>query len=369
MNRSLSVQVIEDIQWFDPAVWNRLAGESPFRRWEWLRSWWHHLAGDQHRLNIVTVLDEAEVVAILPVYVDEALMRGKVLRFLGSGKACSDYQGVLLKPGHEHGALDALCEWLAAALRGAWGSQYHYQRLDFDGVAARDASMNAFFDRLGTFACIDRRATLSCWQIDLPGDWESYLAMLSKRCRRMLRQLDKAYVQSGRTTFDYVERVEQLPEAMATLINLHSRRRASLGCSGCFSDPHFSTFLVEAAGGLLESNELRLSRLCLDGEPIASGFGLVVGPTYYLYQCGLAPEAGDCKPGWLMNLLHLRQAIADGRSRFDFLRGNEAYKARLAAHPIELSRVNVFAPDTFGRVRQELWKLRAWRRPTVPPDA
>ncbi len=32
-------------------------------------------------------------------------MRGRVLRFLGSGKACCDYLGVLLKPGYEAASL------------------------------------------------------------------------------------------------------------------------------------------------------------------------------------------------------------------------------------------------------------------------
>jgi len=25
--------------------WNRLAGDVPFRRWEWLEAWWRHLGG------------------------------------------------------------------------------------------------------------------------------------------------------------------------------------------------------------------------------------------------------------------------------------------------------------------------------------
>ncbi len=369
MHHSLRVRVVDDLNWFDPAAWNRLAGASPFRRWEWMRRWWEHLAGDPHRLHVITVLDEAELIAILPVYVDEALLRGRVLRFLGSGKACGDYLGVLLKPGCEAAGLEELCGWLEEALRGELGDRYHYQRLDLDGVAARDGWMKAFLDRMGACASVDRRAAESCWQIDLPADWDSYLAMLSKRCRRMLRQLDKSYVESGRSTFEYVERAEQLPDAMATLVDLHSRRRESLGCEGCFATPDFATFLGNTAADWLDAKSLRLSRLCLDGKPIASGFGIVLGQTYYLYQCGLAPEAGDCKPGWLLNMLHLRKAITDGLARFDFLRGDEAYKSRLGARPVEMWRVSVFSPDAIGRVRQELWKLKAWRRPTVPPDA
>ncbi len=184
----------------------------------------------------------------------------------------------------------------------------------------------------------------------------------------MLRQLDKTYVQTGRTQFEYVEHPQQLSSAMQTLVGLHSRRRESLGCCGCFHTPDFATFLHDAAERLLAAGRLRLSRLYLDGTPVASGFGMVSGSTYYLYQCGLAPEAGEHKPGWLMNMLHLRQAMQEGLSRFDFLRGNEAYKSRLAAKPVEMTRVSVFSPDTAGRVRQELWRLRAWRRPTVPPE-
>jgi len=46
----------------------------------------------------------------------------------------------------------------------------------------------------------------------------------------------------------------------------------------------------------------------------------------YFYNAGVDPYARDLSPGVLMSALAIGDAIAAGRRRFDYLRGDEAYK-------------------------------------------
>ena len=63
--------------------------------------------------------------------------------------------------------------------------------------------------------------------------------------------------------------------------------------------------------------------------------------TVGLYNSGFAPEAASLSPG-LVLLSHLiRDAIARGRARFDFLRGEERYKLEFEPTLHDVFRVTV----------------------------
>ena len=79
--------------------------------------------------------------------------------------------------------------------------------------------------------------------------------------------------------------------------------------------------------------KLRLSWLELDDAPIAIEYSFTGGDTVYYYQGGFDPGVSQLGPGWLMSALSLRAAIAEGYRYFDFLRGDEPYKASWNATP------------------------------------
>ena len=66
------------------------------------------------------------------------------------------------------------------------------------------------------------------------------------------------------------------------------------------------------------------------------------------------PAAMEHRPGKLINAAILRQAIADGYRAFDFLRGDEPYKARFGAKPRPTVRFRV-APSPRAQWRHNLW--------------
>ena len=61
------------------------------------------------------------------------------------------------------------------------------------------------------------------------------------------------------------------------------------------------------------------------------------------------------QPGKLINLAILRQAIEHGYRAFDFLRGDEPYKARFGAQPRPSVEFRVVPRRTVAQLRHNLW--------------
>ena len=96
-----------ELQPWIPA-WNGLAHGVPFRRWEWLESWWNHYGpgptgdGRQQELFVLAVLgSDRSLVGLAPWYIERSASRGRVVGFLGSGEVCSEYLSLLCRGGEE----------------------------------------------------------------------------------------------------------------------------------------------------------------------------------------------------------------------------------------------------------------------------
>ena len=125
-----------------------------------------------------------------------------------------------------------------------------------------------------------------------------------------------------------------------------------LGEQGCFASARFLGFYRDVVPALLRRGQVQFHWLELDGKPVAAEYQLVGNGVLYAYQAGVDPEAMAHQPGKLINLAILRQAIERGYRAFDFLRGDEPYKARFGAQP----RPTVGVPR----------RAPAHRRPTAP---
>ena len=84
---------------------------------------------------------------------------------------------------------------------------------------------------------------------------------------------------------------------------------------------------------MLAADQLRMSWLELDGSPVAAEYHLAGPDATYAYQGGVDPRRLDEEPGRLSNMLTIRRAIEQGHRQFDFLRGDEPYKAHWRAIP------------------------------------
>jgi CelD/BcsL family acetyltransferase involved in cellulose biosynthesis len=313
------------------AAWDGLAGGVVFRGWTWLTTWWKHYGAEHPERSLQTLLafeDDGTLAAILPAYVETTWTQGRAWRLLGDGDVCSDHLGLLCQ--------SASAERSAAALGRAIAADEQWELLEFAAIDEHDAPTNRLLDELAESECmISRTPADRCWKIDLPATWEEFLALQSKSHRKQLRQLERRVLDGPRANWRIVESSRDFGDAWSTLIDLHQRRRQSLGEPGCFAEPTWAAFHWDVAQQLLALGQLRLSTLRLDGRPIAAEYHLASGATTWAYQGGVDPNRLAEEPGQLSTLRSIQRAMAEGHAAFDLLRGDEPYKAHWRATPAQ----------------------------------
>ena len=94
---------------------------------------------------------------------------------------------------------------------------------------------------------------------------------------------------------------------------------------------------------------LRFDELWANGECVASIYGLDNGSTFYYFNAGYDPDWSSMSVGLVLTGLSIRAACDRGRSRYDFLRGEEAYKLDWATHTETLADVLLVRNSIAGK--------------------
>jgi len=361
------------IQQFDRLLpyheqWDQLAGGCIFRSWDWLSTWWKHyqsLRPDQS-LNVLLVFnseqgdpeqrnpehgksDPEPLVAILPCYLDTSLTRGKVLRLLGDGEVCSDHLSLLVESADAQPVSQALAEHLVSQ-----GEEWDL--IDFPTLDEQDEAMGLLASALRSHDChVSRQAGPNSWSIALPGSWEEFLMLQSKSHRKQLRRLEKRARNRSPCVWHLAETQQDFDIAWTILVDLHQRRRISLGEPGCFASQRWADFHRDVAQQLLQSGRLRLSWLELGGQPAAAEYSLADHRTTFAYQSGIDPDRLEEGAGQLSLIYTIRHAIDEGHLAFDLLRGDEPYKAHWRATPRLTADLQIVPPRSSAR-----WRYQAW---------
>lgn len=355
------------------SVWNSLARAIPFRGWEWLHAWWRNY-GAGRELFILAVEDAAVPVGIAPWFLEPSAARGRVLRMLGSGEVCTDYVSVLTTPSYEEAVTVAVAQWLTAADDSRSNGENAWDLLELSGIESTDGVVAQLVAHLSEEGCVvHRRPGPNCWRIELPATWEDYVAGLSKSHRKQVRRGERKLETPGYAVLHTATNEDELNRGFEILVDLHQRRRQSLGEPGCFACPRFAGFLRDVLVGPAcragldsvtnpEPSRARLAQtiaelhwLEINGRPAAAELHLVGGGIAFAYQAGVEPELLDEEPGRLMNIAVLKRAIDHGLSGFDFLRGDEPYKAHWRAEPRPSLELRIVPRRAAAQLRHGAW--------------
>jgi CelD/BcsL family acetyltransferase involved in cellulose biosynthesis len=346
--------------------WDRLSGGVPFRSWTWLSSWWRHYGlqtdadARRNQLAVLGVFDgDGALRGIAPWYIERSALRGRVLRPLGSGEICSEYLSVLCDPAAEDAVLKALAGHLLDNKGDHRPDALAWDLLELEAVDAEDTTVAALVDRLSASGCtIHHRPGMPCWRLDLTTGWGSYFASLGKHLRKDLRRLERNLIETGRAVLRSPSGPEDLPRVMDIFVDLHQRRWTTVGKPGCFASPRFLAFFREVVPAMLRLGHLKFYWLEIDGKTVAAKYALLGDGVIYAYQGGVDPTATEYEPGKLILSAMLREEMGCGYREFDFLRGNEPYKARFGGKPRPMLRFRVVPRRTVPQMRQQLWLAR-----------
>src|SRR5258708_7375221 len=303
---------------------SRAAEDNIFLTYMWQHAWWQDLGAGA--LDLVTFRDQGRLVGLAPTYHDK-VGGFPAVRF-GGGLEVSDYLGILVEPGYEASVGRAFLE-RCLDLPGLV-MDFHFLRSD--GVTVRMLTSAA--------RDLDRRYQLQDEEvspyIEISGDWDSYLAGLSKKNRHELRRKRRRLEGAGGWTI-----VESQPATLAadleSFFDLHAR---SSRAKEDFLTDDIKTFFRHICFHLQEAGWLSLRSLRFKDQPVAAVLGFVYRGKLLLYNSGYDPAQNALSPGFVMMSEEIRLAVEEDLSEVDFLRGNDKYKDDLGARtrpPVHLT--------------------------------
>jgi CelD/BcsL family acetyltransferase involved in cellulose biosynthesis len=311
---TITLEPLEQLEQDWTALAGRVPRPLPFDTPVWHRTWWSHF-GDGRRPLYVAVREDGALAGVLPLMQD-----GDTLAVAGDPAIC-DYTDVpvtatdpaALLPG----VLDALepLPWRTLHL---WGLPEESPTL---------AATCAWAEARGHAVEVDFEAV--CPRVPLAGDWDAYLASLSKKDRHELKRKMRRFQEAGT---DVGVRVLSTPEevdaVLPTFFDLH---RVSRHDKAQFMTPQMEAFFRDMAVGLAREGLVHLYLVEVDARPAAALIAFRSGDELLLYNSGYDPAFAHASVGIVSKALALQSAIADGLRTFDFLRGAEPYKYDLGA--------------------------------------
>ena len=267
---------------------------SVFPRREYLERWWHAFGTGQ-----LDLVEDGSALLALWHQPDGAV------GFVGD-EDLTDYHAPL---GHGGGTL--LSSYLSQVPAGT--------RFRFDSLPAEAADELA--DGLGPAST--RTHHESAFRLALPGDFDSFLAGLSKKERHELRRKHRRFVEAAGPP----DLLAGTADPIGVFAQLH---RLAEGRKGQFMTPEREAFFRDLAGMPGGRVDILTGE---QGTPVAAAVGFQDDDAYYLYNSAYDPAYASLSPGMVMLWMLFEKAIDGGVAIFDFLKGDEAYKLRLGAEP------------------------------------
>jgi CelD/BcsL family acetyltransferase involved in cellulose biosynthesis len=308
-------------QW--EGVLSRVEEPLPFVTPAWQRVWLRHFQGDRE-VRVFTARDGDRVTAVAPLLID-----GAKATFVGHHSIC-DYMDAAAAPGCERDLWRAILERLAA-----------------DGISEFD--LRGLLETSPTLDAVEHAAPAAGYTVqredeaispicELPASWDEYLNRLSKKdrheMRRKMRRLDTA---GGDVQFRVIT---EASEADALLDRLFHLMRISNHHKEEFLDrPGMMAFFRDMTAVMANAGMLRLYVLTFDGEAVAMVLNFDIGGRLYMYNSGYEPQYSHYAVGLMSKALLLQDAIENGRTAVDFMRGDESYKYDLGARDRKVHRL------------------------------
>jgi CelD/BcsL family acetyltransferase involved in cellulose biosynthesis len=348
------------------ALLEEYAGSTPFCTWEWLAPWWRAYAGSD-RLRILAVSDgTAALAGLAPLALASRGFGGlpvRTLRMMGDGSHDSDNLDLPVRPGAEAEFSRALLDWLEQQ-----AAEWDVGRLCT--LPEHSPMANRLLEDLqlrGWRSGVSRRGHCV---IELPASWESYLKMLSSKERGKIgirgRRLERKY----QVRIRRIAHEAELPRALAALFDLHTKHWEERGLPGAFRSPARKQFYRGLAPLLLARQRLEFWVLELNERIAATQFSLRHGDAVYALQEGYDPDHAADSVGYVLRAGMLKELIAQGTRRYDFLGGVTDSKLRWGAAEKSYLDIEFARPGTLGAaflaLKDRAGLAKEWLRTNLP---
>jgi CelD/BcsL family acetyltransferase involved in cellulose biosynthesis len=326
-----------------------------FRTYGWYRAWMQHIRPDAEPYVIVVRDASGDITGIAPFcrmrYSDLGF---RLLRVGWAGRetVSGDFLDFVAAPGRQEQVVSAVLDFL-------WERKDEWALLMLGELMPGSDSCRAAeeFSRRTRMPFRVQEERI-CPYIALPASFEEYLESLSSSSRYHIRRRIRDVAKAGAEVQIYSEGHE-VAARLGTLSRLHHSRWQKDNQPGTLGRPGFQEFLRDICGNPPAGARCRLFQLEAAGAPCAALLAFHFGQSALYYQAGWDPESplAASSPGVVLMAASIRDAIENGLSFYEFLRGDEEYKSRWTAH----HRTTVTVLLGRSRMAREYLRIARWK--------
>lgn len=327
----MPLQIQTNFDGFGPGDrdWNNLLNHSGanylFLTLNFQKTWWRHFGAGE--LKIITISETSgKLVALAPL-----MLKDKTISLVG-GAEVADYLDVLIDPENEAENYRRLWQ----AIRSLNWSRLKLLPLPSGSLSLKYLRVLAEADGL----TVTEKVKAPVFSVTLPKSWEEYLSGLPRHSRHELQRKLRRLSIHGQVELAHTADPQKLAEDLNVFFRL---LRASRETKAAFLDLKMENFFRDLATVFFAEKRLRLEFLLLDKLPIAAVFAFHWNRSLLLYNSGFDPAFTQLAPGLALAAFCLKEAVAQGLDKFDFMQGTERYKQDLGGeedfvYTLEISR-------------------------------
>lgn len=250
-----------------------------------------------------------------------------------------DYNGPLVNPGYEINK--SMARKLIRAIRQALPA---YDVLNMEKVRKLSQSHANPLSLLGRA----RPCAVNGNVVHIDGEWEAYVASLSRKFRKELRRSERVLQKIGQAEYHQIRDVERGLQVLDFINDCQRTRIAEVGLDYTLDEPELADYYRQIVVKGVESGECIMTTIESGDEIVAATLGIATGTTHGgLRIVNAGGKWAHCGPGRLIMFNTIKMLHDQGFKSFDFTIGNYALKRRIGVEQLELLNI-VYAGSVRG---------------------
>ena len=306
--------------------WNALLPECvthvPFMRYEYIHTWWQTRGGGEWpkaELVFIAAHRNGKLIGGAPLFINEN-QNGQPALFLIGSIEISDYLDLVVRPHDQNEFCLSLLKYLDGPEVPPWKSLDFYNILESSPTLQ---SLEAAAKALGW--SYEHERLQHCPSIQLPGDWQVYLAGIDKKQRHEIRRKMRRLEESGLDNrWYFVEDEAALDSEIESFLGLMEQVQEKAN----FLTPAMREHMRLTIRCAYKAGCLKLAFLEINGDKAATKLCFDYLYRLWGYNSGFSKRYLDLSPGWVLTAYLIQWANEQKRTEFDFMRGDEEYKYR-----------------------------------------
>jgi protein-tyrosine-phosphatase/predicted ATP-grasp superfamily ATP-dependent carboligase len=201
------------------------------------------------------------------------------------------------------------------------------------------------------------------WAIDLDAIRKSgkpYLDHLSSNTRYQIKRSLRLYEQRGPVTAKRARDVDEAMRFYAEMQELHQRYWVARGEPGSYAFPFYTRFHAKILADCIPRGAVEVVRIAAGESTIGYVYNFTSRGWVCAYHTGLAYDPDSkLKPGLVAHYLCIEQHLRENASRYDFLAGDNRYKANLGTPGPEMVHLVLQRPTMGFRAERALRQVKS----------